>query len=67
MKEVRYTLVSDGSSDRALIPILNWILRQYKVGFALQPAWADLRRIRKPIRGLTARIQWALELYPCDI
>jgi hypothetical protein len=67
MKELRYTLVSDGSSDRALIPVLNWILRQYKVGFALQSAWADLRRIPKPIRDLKARIQWALELYPCDI
>jgi hypothetical protein len=67
MKELRYTLVSDGSSDRALIPILNWLLRQHAIGFALQPAWADLRLLPRPIRDLPIRIQWGLELYPCDI
>jgi hypothetical protein len=67
MRELRYTLVSDGSSDRALMPILNWILRQYTVGCALQPAWADLRRVPHPVRDLTTRIQWGLDLYPCDV
>jgi len=28
MDEVRYTLISDGPSDRALIPILTWVLRE---------------------------------------
>ena len=29
MQELRYTLLADGSSDRALLPILTWLLRQY--------------------------------------
>lgn len=28
MQELRYTLLADGSSDRALLPILTWLLRQ---------------------------------------
>lgn len=28
MDEIRYTLISDGPSDRALPPILSWILRK---------------------------------------
>ena len=31
MTELTCTLVSDGSSDVALIPILRWLLRQYHV------------------------------------
>lgn len=27
MRELTFTLVSDGSSDRALLPILTWLLR----------------------------------------
>lgn len=67
MRELRYTLVSDGSSDRALIPILNWLLRQYATGCVIQPEWADLRRLPRPIRNLTERIRTSLDLYPCDL
>lgn len=67
MKELRYTLVTDGSSDRALIPILQWLLRQYAVGYALLPELADLWRLPKPVRGLTERVRVSLDLYPCDI
>ena len=67
MKELRYTLVTDGSSDRALLPILNWLLRQYAIGYAIQPEWADLRRLPQPIPGLAERIRMSLDLFPCDI
>lgn len=68
MKELRYTLTSDGSSDRALIPILNWLLMEYQVKFPIQAEWADLRRIRRnPPRTLSERIKWSLDLYPCDL
>ncbi len=67
MKELRYTLVTDGSSDRALIPMLNWLLLQYAVGYTIQPEWADLRRLQQPTRDLAARIRMGCDLYPCDI
>lgn len=66
MKELRYTLLTDGSSDRALIPILTWVLRQHGVGCPIQPEWADLGRLRPPPKPLS-RIEWSLKLYPCDL
>ncbi len=68
MNELRYTLVSDGSSDRALLPLLTWVLRQRLPDTAIQPEWADLGQIpprRK--KSLADRIQVSLELYPCDL
>lgn len=68
MKELRYTLLSDGSSDRALFPLLTWLLREHGVKHAIQPEWADLRRVRlKPPRELAERIVKSLELFPCDL
>ena len=67
MKELRYTLVSDGSSDAALLPIITWLLRENGVGIAIQPVWADLRLLRRPVKRLWEKIQIARELYPCDL
>ena len=67
MSELRFTLLSDGASDRALIPILRWALIENAVQWSIQPSWADLRRLRKPPRGLAKRIAAALEYWPCDL
>ncbi len=67
MKELRYTLLTDGSSDRALLPVLTWLLREHGVTFPIQSEWADLRRLPKPPRELSERIRWSLDLYPCDL
>ena len=67
MKEFRYTLVTDGSSDRALIPILSWLLQEHGVSQPIQAEWADLRRLQRPPKKLSERIKWSLELYPCDL
>lgn len=67
MKELRYTLISDGVSDRALLPILTWLLQEHCAEYAIQAEWADLRRLPRPPRGLANRIKVALELYDCDL
>jgi len=67
MMELHYTLVSDGSSDRALLPILSWLLIEHKVQCPIQSFWADLRRLPNPPRGLASRIEASLDLYPCDL
>lgn len=67
MKELHYTLLSDGSSDRALIPVLTWLLRMHRVECAIQSRWADLRRVPKPPKKLSERIKLTLDLYPCDL
>lgn len=66
MSPITFTLVSDGSSDRALLPVLEWLLRQNSTR-DLQSQWADLRQIRHPPRSLGDRIRVALELFPCDL
>jgi hypothetical protein len=65
--ELRYTLLSDGSSDRVLMPLLSWALREQRVLVALSGEWADLRVLRNPPEALAARIEAALDLYPCDL
>ena len=67
MNELRYTLLSDGSSDRALIPILTWLLQQHLLDCALQNEWADLARLPNPPQDFPDRIRQTLELYPCDL
>lgn len=68
MADLTYTLLSDGSSDQALLPLLTWLLRQQGISYAIQSQWADLRRIRpKPPKKLNERIPYAVDLYPCDL
>jgi hypothetical protein len=67
MDEIRYTLITDGSSDRALIPILTWALREKGKVDRIQAEWADLRRLPRPPQTLFERISTAINLFPCDL
>jgi hypothetical protein len=67
MNELCYTLLSDGSSDKALMAILTWLLRVNEVECAIQSNWADLRRLPKPPKTLPLRIITSLDLYPCNL
>jgi hypothetical protein len=67
MRELRYTLLSDGSSDQALMHVLDWLLGEHAADHAIQSEWADLRRLPNPPKTLPERIRRALEMYPCDL
>jgi hypothetical protein len=67
MDEIRYTLISDGSSDRALLPIITWVLRARGGVNRIQPEWADLNRLPRPPKALQDRILAAIDLFPCDL
>lgn len=67
MQGLRFTLVADGSSDKALLPILVWLLREHFGQVPIQPEFADLRRLRNPPGELSERIAQSIELYPCDL
>jgi len=67
MDEIRYTLISDGSSDRALLPILTWVLREMGDVRRVQSVWADLGRLPQPPQGLSEHIFSAIDLFPCDL
>jgi hypothetical protein len=65
---LRYTLVSDGPSDRALLSIIDWALRSMQeiVHREISRQWADVREVeREP--GLAGKITAALHYYPCDL
>jgi hypothetical protein len=68
MKDLRYTLLCDGSSDKILIYILNWLLKEHLPGCVIQHEWADLTRSQDPDRKtLEGRIRLSLDQYPCDL
>jgi hypothetical protein len=68
MNELRYTLVSDGSSDASLLPVLNWLLVENGVTRPLRPTWADLGRIKLPTNpSLADKLRISLEYYPCEL
>lgn len=67
MKEIRYTLLSEGPSDKALLPILDWLLRQHFSEYEIQREWADLAKLPVPPKSLSDRIDMSFRLYPCNI
>ena len=62
-----YTLLSDGSSDRSLLPILTWLMESLGVNDAIQSQWADLRVMKRAPKSLSERICSAVRLYPSDL
>ena len=59
-----YTLLTDGSSDKTLMPIINWTLEQIpNIRFNAQFAEVSL----KPSAGLFRRAEAAVNVYECDI
>ena len=64
--QLRFTLVADGPSDRALVPILRWALRQ-QLNARPPVEFADLRKLPRRPKALSDRIAKGVELYPCEI
>jgi len=69
MSELRYTLISDGSSDKILLNIIKWLLDDLFPRLPVLGTYADLRNLTKPPRIGDAknRILCAQEYYPFDI
>jgi len=67
MNALNYTLVSDGSSDRMLLPILSWVLQQAHPTWTFNREWADLHTVRSKSTSLTDRIRLSVEWFPCKI
>lgn len=68
MNELRYTLVTDGSSDAALKPVLTWLLQDNGVTCPIQGEWADLSYYRtKKKLSLSDRITLAYMYFPCNV
>lgn len=64
---IRFTLVAEGPSDEALLPILNWALRaDVRVG-EVEPQFARPCELPSARAGLPERIRVACALYPADL
>lgn len=63
---MRLTLLSDGPTDRALVPVLEWLGRESSTE-PFETSWADLRWLPRPPTRLEDRVRAAIDLYPCDI
>jgi hypothetical protein len=67
MSEVQFTLLADGSSDKALIPLLTRLIEGNRPDIVAQGELADFRRLRRPPVGLGNRIRASVELFPCNL
>lgn len=68
---LRYSLLADGASDRALVPIINWTLERLLIPLprplGIVDQFADLRQQPDPPGGLQDRIERVLRTFPCDL
>lgn len=60
------TLLTDGSSDRVLLPILRWLCGQLTTE-PIEIRWADLASLPKPPKTLADRARVAVALHPCRL
>ncbi len=67
MIQLACTLVSEGSSDAALIPILVWLLGEHEVLPVRRIARYDPAVFRRPQKTLADRLDHAIENFPCVI
>jgi hypothetical protein len=67
MMDYHITLVSEGSSDRMLEPLLRWLITQCRPNLAITMERADLGRLPKPPKRLCDKLSMGYKLYPCDL
>ena len=65
MKVYTVTLLSDGSSDSAIVPIIEWLIAQKleSTPFQVSVVRGDLA----PSAGLLSRARRAIDNFPCDL
>ena len=61
--QLNYVLISDGTSDRALIPIINFTLKKYHDSISFSGVRADFSRLLKEPKKLTEKIEAAIDLF----
>lgn len=64
---IKYTLLSDGSSDIALLPIIDWLIYNNLPDVSIHGVWSDLRRFPRKPQNLQEKVLLTLDFYPCDI
>jgi hypothetical protein len=62
---LRATLIGDGTSDRALVHVLDWLFKELHVAASVQ--YADLSVVAKAPSKLRERAIVALKLFPAEL
>lgn len=63
----KFTLLADGSSDRALLSVLRWMLSQHHGNIEWIGQAAEVHNLPQKPRGLAGRMRSALDLFPSDV
>jgi hypothetical protein len=66
---IKYTLIADGSSDKSLLNIINWLLNDLYPELPSSGSYADFRVLSNPPANsdIRSRINYAEIMYPFDI
>jgi hypothetical protein len=67
MKELKYTLIADGSSDKTLIRIIKWLLDDLYPKMPAEGMLADFRGLPNPPKTLNDKLKTAKRYFPADI
>ena len=69
LKELKITLISDGSSDATLLQVIKWSISQLYLELPVQCKYADFRNLKHKIRtgDIATRIKVADQLFPFDL
>jgi len=67
MRTLRFTLLAEGTSDRVLLPILNWMLLRHHRDFQWIGAPTNLQDLPKPPRTLAEKISITCDLFPAEV
>jgi len=67
MKDLKYTLIADGSSDKTLLRIIKWLLDDLYPKLPNQGVFADFRGLPDPPKTLHEKFIAAQTYYPSDI
>lgn len=66
MNRKKYVLIGDGSSDKCLLPIIDFFLSEHFQDIIFEGEWADFFFLSKPPKTLADRIIKAIDLYEPD-
>ncbi len=66
MRHIQFTLFGEGRTDRALLPILDWLIRETHKPETVAYEFLSKPDLR-PDLDFAAKLQAALELAPCDV
>lgn len=69
MELIRYTLIADGSSDKALMNIIKWLLDDLYPKIPNKGSFADFKNLQNPPKkgNIKGQIECTKVLYPFDI